>query len=75
MIVNDINKLKVGDVLKLKIITIFLTKLILNLFLFLKEIIILLEFIKEIVVELLFGSTGTIASVFLLNKLILIDNL
>lgn len=51
MIVNDINKLKVGDVLKLKIITIFLTKLILNLFLFLIEIIILLKFSKEIVVE------------------------
>jgi hypothetical protein len=75
MIVNDINKLKVGDVLKLKIIIIFLTKLILNLFLFFTEIIILLEFSKEIVVELLFGSSGAIASVFLLNKLILIDNL
>lgn len=75
MIVNDINKLKVGDVLKLKIITIFLTKLILNLFLFLTEIIMLLEFSKEIVMELLFVSIGAIASVFLLNKLILIDNL
>lgn len=75
MIVNDINKLKVGDVLKLKIIIIFLTKLILNLFLFLTEIIMLLEFSKEIVMELLFGSIGAIASVFLLNKLILIDNL
>ena len=75
MIVNAINKLKVGDVLKLKIITIFLTKLILNLFLFLTEIIMLLEFSKEIVMELLFGSIGAIASVFLLNKLILIDNL
>ena len=75
MIVNAINKLKVGDVLKLKIITIFLTKLILNLFLFLTEIIMLLEFSKEIVMELLFGSIGAIASVFLLNTLILIDNL
>lgn len=75
MIVNAINKLKVGDVLKLKIITIFLTKLILNLFLFLTEIIMLLEFSKEIVMELLFVSIGAIASVFLLNKLILIDNL
>lgn len=35
----------------------------------------LLEFSKEIVMELLFGSIGAIASVFLLNKLILIDNL
>ena len=75
MIVNDINKLKVGDVLKLKIITIFLTKLILNLFLFFTEIIMLLEFSKEIVMELLFVSIGAIASVFLLNTLILIDNL
>ena len=75
MIVNAINKLKVGDVLKLKIITIFLTKLILNLFLFLTEIIMLLEFSKEIVMELLFVSIGAIASVFILNKLILIDNL
>ena len=75
MIVNAINKLKVGDVLKLKIITIFLTKLILNLFLFLTEIIMWLEFSKEIVMELLFVSIGAIASVFLLNKLILIDNL
>ena len=75
MIVNAINKLKVGDVLKLKIITIFLTKLILNLFLFLTEIIMLLEFSKEIVMELLFVSIGAIASVFLLNTLILIDNL
>ena len=70
MIVNDINKLKVSDILKLKMITIFIIKIILNLFIFLTEIIILLEFSKKIGVKHLFGGTGEIVSVFLLNKFI-----
>ena len=57
MIVNDINKLKVGDVLKLKIITIFLTKLILNLFLFLTEII-----KKDLMIRIITLWTGWVKS-------------